>query len=547
MELNRNDPCQCGSGLKYKHCCLKTHQERKRWEGLENNLRESITEYWQEFHENDLYDAINIYGKIIDKNTEITERRLFFDWFIHDYIIPNKNNNTIIKLFLKEYEKEESKDTIELNTLREWSDSFFRFVEVLEITVGTGYKISDIFTKEEFFLHDVRSSTTVEKYDIIYTRLYRVGGSITRAAGGLILLPHRYLNNIKKYAISNMRKKHHETDIITDSTIFKLNLEKYLKNESLSLIQYLDLLSNQTTDTVTTFQGDIAVLSESDFIIKNKRRIISILNSSENFAYVGDYEEGYNDYDDIIRYDWIEKLDVTSSKTNYLIGNNIEKQEEDIDDNELEETRRVELNTILWLPNSSFASSLSSNKKKKYSRKSNKNEEFVPYRVLGNLSIKGKIMNVSCISDKLLKKCNDILENIAGKYLVYLGDKYTELQHDTKENELDVNLKQKSKDNNNMISHPTEKDLYKYSTEDEIPPAITKQIGDFFEKYYENWINMKIPYLDNMTPLEIINTKEGKEKIENLLRDIENEYERSPLEDFPAFPVGKIRKRLGLI
>jgi hypothetical protein len=88
------------------------HQERKRWEGLENNLRESITEYWQEFHENDLYYAINIYGKIIDKNTKVTERRLFFDWFIHDYIIPNKNNNTIIKLFLKECEKEESKQVI---------------------------------------------------------------------------------------------------------------------------------------------------------------------------------------------------------------------------------------------------------------------------------------------------------------------------------------------------------------------------------------------------------------------------------------------------
>lgn len=49
MELNRNDPCQCDSGLKYKHCCLKMDQERKKWEELENNLRESITEYWQEF------------------------------------------------------------------------------------------------------------------------------------------------------------------------------------------------------------------------------------------------------------------------------------------------------------------------------------------------------------------------------------------------------------------------------------------------------------------------------------------------------------------
>ena len=211
MELNRNDPCQCGSGLKYKHCCLKMHQERKRWEGLENNLRELITEYWQTFHEEDLYNAINLYGKVIDRNTEVAERRLFFDWFIHDYAIPNKEENTIIKLFLKEYEKK-CYDAIEINTLREWSNSFFRFVEVLEITIGTGYKVSDVFTKEEFFIHDVTSSTSVKKYDIIYLRLYGVGGSIIRTASGMILVSRIYLHHIKNYVINNMEKKDYKID-----------------------------------------------------------------------------------------------------------------------------------------------------------------------------------------------------------------------------------------------------------------------------------------------------------------------------------------------
>ena len=243
------------------------HQERLRWEELENNLRESITEYWQEFHETDLYDAIRIYGKIIDKNTEEAERKLFFDWFIHDHVLANKENTTtIIKLFLKEYEKEECNDTIELDILNEWSNSFFRFVEVLEIKIGTGYKISDVFTKEEFFLHDVKSSAIVKKYDIMYTRLYTVG-SITRAASGLIIIQHRYLHHIKKYVISDMERKHYKIDT-TDSKEFILNLEKYLKNESLSLIQYLGLLSKQTTKTVTTVQGDIAVLSESILVLK---------------------------------------------------------------------------------------------------------------------------------------------------------------------------------------------------------------------------------------------------------------------------------------
>ena len=54
--------------------------------------------------------------------------------------------------------------------------------------------------------------------------------------------------------------------------------------------------------------------------------------------------------DDTIQYNWIEKLDVTNTnETNYLIGGNMEKSEDSYDD-KLEETRKVELNTILWLP-----------------------------------------------------------------------------------------------------------------------------------------------------------------------------------------------------
>jgi hypothetical protein len=36
----RNDPCQCGSGHKYKRCCLLKEQERKRMEAV---LKESLT------------------------------------------------------------------------------------------------------------------------------------------------------------------------------------------------------------------------------------------------------------------------------------------------------------------------------------------------------------------------------------------------------------------------------------------------------------------------------------------------------------------------
>ena len=32
MSLGRNDPCRCGSGLKYKRCCLAKHEAAEREE-----------------------------------------------------------------------------------------------------------------------------------------------------------------------------------------------------------------------------------------------------------------------------------------------------------------------------------------------------------------------------------------------------------------------------------------------------------------------------------------------------------------------------------
>ena len=105
MKPDRNGPCPCGSDKKFKHCCIGLHNERIRWDGLEDSLRNKIDDYWKEFYY-DKYtdDAMDIYGnEDIESCADICERRLFFDWFIHDYIIPDKRD-TVIRLFIREYE-----------------------------------------------------------------------------------------------------------------------------------------------------------------------------------------------------------------------------------------------------------------------------------------------------------------------------------------------------------------------------------------------------------------------------------------------------------
>jgi len=40
-KISRNAPCRCGSGLKYKHCCLSKDEERD-WQEHELNQRPSV-------------------------------------------------------------------------------------------------------------------------------------------------------------------------------------------------------------------------------------------------------------------------------------------------------------------------------------------------------------------------------------------------------------------------------------------------------------------------------------------------------------------------
>ena len=50
MKPDRNGPCPCGSNKKFKHCSIGLHNERIRWDGLEDSLRNKIDDYSNEFY-----------------------------------------------------------------------------------------------------------------------------------------------------------------------------------------------------------------------------------------------------------------------------------------------------------------------------------------------------------------------------------------------------------------------------------------------------------------------------------------------------------------
>ena len=519
MKSNRNGPCPCGSNKKFKHCCIGLHNERTRWDGLEDILRNKIDEYWKEFYYDDYIDsAANIYGdKDIESCEDVAKRRLFFDWFIHDYIIPDKRA-TVIRL--REYENR-LVDELERNTATAWSNSVFRFFEILDIKRGVGYKVRDIFNEDnELFIYDKSLSETVKKYDIQYVRLYPTG-NITRTAGGGIMLSRSYLPHIKDYVLNSFQKftkqNLNEANSVTEqNTRTANNFDNYLRNESLSIIKYLDSLT--LTPTLTTSQGDIAVLSRSSFVIKNKRRLISLLDSSKDFAKL----EGKGR---VMRYDWVEPLYGYEKKSNKENQYQIEKDFPILP----ESHQHLALSTILWVPQNDEVEGLTT---KKGTNNNNNEETYIPYRVLGNLSISGKNLTIECLSDTLLGNCNKIIQSIAGDYLIHIGDTYKELPYS--------NTQTQNEDDNSDYQLDDEE------LESEVPYTVKQQIADYFQNFYENWVTLKIPSLGNLTPVEASKTEKGRDMLKEVLRQIENELARHNEKDVYPFPIEKIKRRLGL-
>jgi hypothetical protein len=96
-KVNRNDPCPCGSGKKYKRCCMardKAEQtERVAWERAAQDMRLALIGFAKEkAFVKDLAIGLGLfwqdrYASDTIHMMSVDESLRFFDWFAHDYAL----------------------------------------------------------------------------------------------------------------------------------------------------------------------------------------------------------------------------------------------------------------------------------------------------------------------------------------------------------------------------------------------------------------------------------------------------------------------------
>lgn len=195
--LGRNDPCPCGSGKKYKKCCLATNEasdfEYRRQHNVEADLVRRITDYafglhdlgtfegaWHEFNDDDDIEMIAPDSPMM---------ALFMPWFLFSWMFdageeeaeefePTTNAMSFVSLYAEELNKDE------LTFLESADQALYSLCEVVESKPGIGMVLRDLLMNTEYEVLERSASRTLHAGHIIYCATMEISNIKSNLATG---------------------------------------------------------------------------------------------------------------------------------------------------------------------------------------------------------------------------------------------------------------------------------------------------------------------------------------------------------------------------
>ena len=177
----RNDPCPCGSGKKFKKCCLASRESSdflfKRLRQLHSDLiprlthfafdtldPESVEDAWLDFNDHHTTEPFD---------PESPMNMLFMPWFLFNWLPELKlpggkkfDEHTIAEMFLLAESENLTNDEQQL--LISSNRRPYSFCEVVAVMPGVGMVLLDLLRQIEYEVTERTGSETLERGEIIY-------------------------------------------------------------------------------------------------------------------------------------------------------------------------------------------------------------------------------------------------------------------------------------------------------------------------------------------------------------------------------------------
>lgn len=173
--IGRNDPCPCGSGKKYKKCCLpKTYIEIGKEDSIRDGLIHEILTFAKKRFGDYIDDAYDYFWDDFDPEKELDKELLqfsdvnFWEWVTYDWVPDENDGRTLIEHFI-----ESNKRLIpdELKVLKTMNKAVISLYEVQEVFPEKGLLLKDLLMGGEYDIRERLATRSAKKWDIFAARL----------------------------------------------------------------------------------------------------------------------------------------------------------------------------------------------------------------------------------------------------------------------------------------------------------------------------------------------------------------------------------------
>lgn len=279
-KIGRNAPCPCGSGKKYKKCCLLKEQqklpEKPPADAFDKRLMDRIFKYSETIPKKEFLNAVALYWRTEPKEPVILPEEAqddggaFMAWYIHDYSLST--GKTILEQFYESH----------ANRLKDDEKAFLQsdmktcpgLYEVIEVREGEDLTLSDIFHDDILSVKEVKGSYQVVKWDILMVRIIDIKGT-RRFAGNAQIIPRQIVQELKAFMLKEFDAFKRE--------VMQDDWQAFMKGRSYLINHYMRDASREEPVFFTP-EGHSVIFGKARFDALAFEKILDILDLESDFV-----------------------------------------------------------------------------------------------------------------------------------------------------------------------------------------------------------------------------------------------------------------------
>jgi hypothetical protein len=453
-KTGRNDPCSCGSGKKYKHCCLSsgpvsisvpTFQDTP-W-GRQNQASEQLNkalqnEFLQEFDNDAVVDTWRDFNQTDDAppmDSMREEMSIFIPYLLYQWDTEERarrndgkpKGGAVVRSYMKKNAHRLSE--LELQVLEQAISRPVSFYEVVRSDPGRGVCLRDLLIGEETEVEEHSASQMMRPGDIAYGQIWMMPGVATLGRLAPRMIPPEQkivILKLRAYlcqTISKEKRKLCAADLVRCAYEIRAT--------------YLAIRNSMLRPpTLQNTDGDPFVFHTLTFRIGSAQMAFDALAS---------------------------------------LAWNVAK-EDLLDEAERDSGGILQSVEIPW------------------SKKGNKLHKTWDNTILGHLKIDRHLLTVEVNSANRAKKIREEIEQRLWLHATPLS---------TTSHTMEESLK-KSK----QLTQPASREIEE--ADSALNPELMKEFAVQMQKEVEAWVHKKVPALGGKTPMQAVKTSEGREMVD---------------------------------